>query len=121
VVSADPQRLKQVLVNLMVNAAKYGGRPPRIEIGARAVGDRVRIEVSDNGPGVPQGLREALFRPFERLGAEKTDVEGSGLGLAVSRELIQLQGGSIGVEEGPMGGARFYVELNRVAVVAVAA
>ena len=120
-VSADPQRLKQVLVNLMVNAAKYGGRPPRIEIGARAVGDRVRIEVSDNGPGVPQGLREALFRPFERLGAEKTDVEGSGLGLAVSRELIQLQGGSIGVEEGPMGGARFYVELHRVAVVAVAA
>ncbi len=120
-VAADPQRLKQVLINLMVNAAKYGGRPPRIEVGARAVGDRVRIEVSDNGPGVPQGLREALFRPFERLGAEKTDVEGSGLGLAVARELVQLQGGSIGIEDGPMGGALFYIELNRAVATAVAA
>ena len=120
-VNADPQRLKQVLINLMVNAAKYGGRPPRIDIGARAVGDRVRIEVSDNGAGVPRGLREALFRPFERLGAEKTDVEGSGLGLAVARELIQLQGGTIGVEDGALGGARFYIELNRVALAAVAA
>jgi signal transduction histidine kinase len=112
-VRADPQRLKQVLINLMVNAAKYGGRPPRIEIGARAIGLRVRIEVSDNGPGVPDGLREALFRPFERLGAEKTDVEGSGLGLAVARELMQLQNGLIGVEDGAFGGARFYVELDR--------
>ncbi|HWE44853.1 MAG TPA: ATP-binding protein [Caulobacteraceae bacterium] len=120
-VSADPQRLKQVLINLMVNAAKYGGRPPRIEIGARVIGDRVRIEVCDNGPGVPQVLREALFRPFERLGAEKTDVEGSGLGLAVARELMQLQNGTIGVDDGPMGGARFYIELNRASLAAVAA
>ncbi|HEY3812271.1 MAG TPA: ATP-binding protein [Caulobacteraceae bacterium] len=120
-VNADPQRLKQVLINLMVNAAKYGGRPPRIEIGAQAIGDRVRITVSDNGPGVPDGLREALFRPFERLGAERTDVEGSGLGLAVARELIQLQGGVIGVEDGALGGACFYIELNRAAVTAVAA
>jgi signal transduction histidine kinase len=113
VVRADPQRLKQVLINLMVNAAKYGGRPPRIEIGAREVGGRVRIEVSDNGAGVPESLREALFRPFERLGAERTDVEGSGLGLAVARELISLQGGTIGVDDGPLGGARFYIELQR--------
>jgi signal transduction histidine kinase len=113
IVRADPQRLKQVLINLMVNAAKYGGRPPRIEIGARAIGRRVRIEVSDNGPGVPESLREALFRPFERLGAEKSHVEGSGLGLAVSRELIQLQGGTIGVEEGSLGGACFYIDLER--------
>ncbi len=115
VVRADPQRLKQVLINLMVNAAKYGGRPPRIEIGARAVGARIRIQVCDNGPGVPAALRETLFKPFERLGAEKTDVEGSGLGLAVSRELMQLQGGHIDVEDGPLGGACFFVELERVA------
>jgi signal transduction histidine kinase len=112
-VHADPQRLKQVLINLLVNAAKYGGRPPRVEIGAHAMGSRVRIEVSDNGRGVPADLRESLFTPFERLGAEKSDVEGSGLGLAVARELVQLQGGVIGVEDGPLGGARFFVELLR--------
>jgi signal transduction histidine kinase len=112
-VLADPLRLKQILVNLIVNGAKYGGRPPRVEIAVVTRGARVRIEVDDNGAGVAAELRAKLFKPFSRLGAEKTDVEGSGLGLALSRELVLAQGGAMGVEDSPLGGARFWVELDR--------
>ncbi len=120
-IRADPQRLKQVLINLVVNAAKYGGRPPRIEIAASQSSGRIRIEVSDNGAGVPDALRAKLFTPFERLGAEKSGLEGSGVGLAVARELVELQGGAIGVEDSPLGGARFFVEFERADAAAAAA
>jgi signal transduction histidine kinase len=120
-VQADPYRLKQVLINLLVNAAKYGGRPARAEIAVRDRGSRVRLEVSDNGRGVPEHLREGLFRPFERLGAERSQVEGSGLGLSVARELVELQGGAIGVEQSRLGGARFWIELPKVQETAQAA
>lgn len=111
-VAADPLRLRQILVNLLVNAAKYGGSPPRVRIRVVETGrGRLRFEVADNGPGIPPERRGGLFRDFERLGAEKTDLEGSGLGLALSREIARLQDGALGVGDSEHGGALFWLEL----------
>jgi signal transduction histidine kinase len=111
-VAADPLRLRQILVNLLVNAAKYGGRPARVCIGVRASGaGQVRFEVRDNGAGVPPEDRERLFQDFERLGAEKSDLDGAGLGLALSQQIARLQNGALGVDDAEGGGARFWLEL----------
>lgn len=110
-VMADPLRLRQILVNLLVNGAKYGGRPPRVTITARETQGVIRFEVCDNGRGVAPEQRAALFGAFERLGQEKTDLEGAGLGLALSREMASLQNGLMGVEDAKLGGLLFWLEL----------
>jgi signal transduction histidine kinase len=111
-VAADRLRLRQILINLIINGLKYGGRPPVVQMAAFAT-DRgtIRFEVSDNGAGVSPEQRNILFKSFNRLGAEKTDIEGAGLGLALSRELTLLQNGRMGVEDGDLGGACFWLEL----------
>jgi signal transduction histidine kinase len=111
-VAADRLRMRQILINLIVNGLKYGGRPPVVQVAAYATErGAVRFEISDNGSGVSPELHATLFRSFDRLGAEKSDIEGAGLGLALSRELAALQGGTLGVEDGDLGGARFWLEL----------
>jgi signal transduction histidine kinase len=118
-VAADRQRLRQILVNLIVNAAKYGGKPPVVRVEAVEDGPgAVRFLVSDNGRGVPQAQRADLFKSFSRLGAEDGDVEGAGVGLSLARELAQLQGGDLGLDKAnsPLGGACFWVRLPRDAV-----
>ncbi|OYX29662.1 MAG: hypothetical protein B7Y99_12775 [Caulobacterales bacterium 32-69-10] len=121
-VIADPLRLRQILVNLLVNAAKYGGRPPVVRITARrAPSGAIRFEVADNGQGVPAEQRHALFNAFERLGQENGQVEGAGLGLALCREMASLQNGRMGVEDSDLGGLRFWVELPRAAILNKAA
>lgn len=119
-VRADAQRIQQILLNLIGNAAKYGGSPPAIELKVRRIGGRLRIEVDDNGPGIPAAKRGKLFTPFDRLGAERTEVEGAGLGLALSRDLARLQGGDIGVGDGELGGACFWLDLPVSAMKAAA-
>jgi signal transduction histidine kinase len=111
VISADPRRLRQILVNLIVNGAKYGGRPPMIQIEVLALAGVVRFEVSDNGPGLSAEKRAALFADFQRLGAETSEIPGNGLGLALSREMAQLQQGLLGVKDGELGGLCFWLEL----------
>lgn len=116
-VLADRQRLKQVLLNLLSNAIKYnreGGRVTLSCLRAEAGADgspRLRIEVSDTGPGIPAEKMERVFVPFDRLDAELTGVEGTGLGLALSERLIEAMGGSMGVESTPGEGSTFYFEL----------
>jgi signal transduction histidine kinase len=73
----------------------------------------VRIRVRDTGPGVPEGSLHRVFERYERLGAEESDVGGTGLGLAISARLVEMMGGSIGVESRPGEGATFWVELER--------
>jgi signal transduction histidine kinase len=110
-VAADPKRLRQILVNLLVNGAKYGGRPPRVTLSVAVSGPgRARFVVADNGRGVAPERRAALFSDFDRLGAEKTDISGSGLGLALSREIARLQDGTLGVDD-CLEGSRFWLEL----------
>jgi len=114
-VLADQQRLKQVLLNVITNAIKYNCDAGTVTISAQEVeGNRLRLKVRDTGPGIKPGSEGKLFTPFERLGAEQTGVEGTGLGLALSKRLLEVMGGSIGVENNPDRGATFWMELPLV-------
>jgi PAS domain S-box-containing protein len=111
-VVADRQRTLQVLLNLLSNAVKYNRRGGRVVVGVdAAAGDRVRISVADTGPGVDPADFERMFMPFERLGAEQTDIEGTGVGLPLARGLVEKMRGSMGVHSELGQGARFWVEL----------
>lgn len=113
-VFADVQRLKQVLLNLLSNAVKYNHRGGGVFITCEEdLGDRIRLMVEDTGIGIPADRFDRLFTPFERLGAERTEVEGVGLGLALSRRLIDAMGGTIGVESTPEAGSIFWFKLPR--------
>jgi signal transduction histidine kinase len=126
----DPQALRQVLLNFLENAVKYGPRGGTVTLGARAAPAaapagatrpaavpraRVRIWVDDEGPGVPPAERERVWEAFHRSeAAVRSGVGGSGLGLAVVRDLVAHAGGTVRVESAPGGGARFVAELPMV-------
>ncbi|MFN3594310.1 MAG: PAS domain-containing protein [Thiobacillaceae bacterium] len=111
-VLADATRLRQVLVNLLSNAVKYNRPGGRIMVTCESVaGDSWRVRVADTGYGIAPDMHNLLFKPFERLGAEKGAVEGTGIGLAVSLQLVRLMGGELGVESEPGRGACFWLEL----------
>lgn len=108
---ADSQRLTQIVANLASNAVKYGGAGGIVTFRASKVHDGVRIEVIDRGMGLSIEKQTQLFEPFNRLGLERSAVEGHGIGLALAKRLVELQGGSIGVTSAPGEGATFWVEL----------
>ena len=113
-VLADERGLRQVLLNLLSNAIKYNFEGGQVRISCEVVeaaGNRLRIAVSDTGPGIPPEKLGRLFSPFDRLDAEHTGVEGSGLGLALSKRLIEAQGGTIEVCSRPGEGSTFAVTL----------
>ena len=111
-VRADLQRLRQVLLNLLSNAIKYNRPKGRVTINAIASGTaRVRISVSDTGIGVAPEHEAQLFEPFQRLGAEHSTVEGVGIGLALSKKLVEAMGGEIGYATTPGEGSTFWVDL----------
>ena len=112
VVLADRQRFNQILLNLLSNAVKYNRADGRVTVSFQPAGvDRVRIAVTDTGAGISAAKLELLFQPFERLGAERTAVEGTGLGLALSRGLAEAMGGTLGVASvlirGPRSGSNW--------------
>jgi PAS domain S-box-containing protein len=113
-VIADAQRLKQVLTNLVGNGVKYNrpGGEVRVAV-APAEADRVRIAVQDTGNGIDERSLGRLFVPFERLDAPAAGIDGTGLGLALSRGLVEAMGGSIGVTSERGVGSTFWVELAR--------
>jgi signal transduction histidine kinase len=112
VVNVDPDALHQILLNLLDNAVKYGPPGQTITIGSEIAGDRVRIWVEDQGPGIPHADRQRVWEPYVRLDRDAESVTGgSGIGLAVVRELVSLHGGRARAEGGPGGGARLVVEL----------
>jgi signal transduction histidine kinase len=111
-VVADRSLLRQALVNVVDNAMKYGPRGQRITLRAEREGDRVRIIVEDEGPGIPAADRERLFEPYERLARDSTSERtGSGLGLAVAHQIIEACKGSIRIEDGLVG-ARIVMSLR---------
>ena len=115
-VLADRQRLKQVLLNLVTNAVKYTQPGGTVTLSYSSSGEKnVRLIVSDTGPGIPADKLSRLFTPFDRLGAEQSDVQGTGLGLALSRRLVQEMGSSIGVNSTVGQGSTFWVEFPRTA------
>ncbi len=113
-VLADRQRFKQVLLNLLTNGVKYTPVSGSVTVSCAANGsDKLRIRVADTGPGIAKEKLVRLFTPFDRLGAELSNVEGTGLGLALSQRLMQAMGGAIGVENSCGYGSTFWVELPR--------
>jgi len=119
-VVADETRLKQVLLNLLSNAVKYNREGGSVELHCAALGDNVRLTVRDTGLGLRPEQIASLFQPFNRLGQEAGSEEGTGIGLVVTRRLMELMRGSIGVASTPGVGSEFWIELPRVAAIAPA-
>lgn len=112
-VHADRQRLVQVLLNLLSNAIKYNRHGGLVRLRAtHDVDGRCQLRVEDSGRGIPTNRVDELFTPFARLGAEQTDVEGTGLGLALSRRLCEAMGGALSLERTDSTGSTFRVDLD---------
>lgn len=110
-VTADYTRIKQVLLNLLSNAIKYNSHRGSIEIAVKQLNSEVLISVTDSGRGIPAERQHELFEPFNRLGAEHEAVEGTGIGLAITRELLGRMQGRIGVDSTPGVGSTFWFTL----------
>ncbi len=111
-VSADFLRTKQVLINLLSNAIKYNRPGGKVTLKLRALSrGRIRLMIIDTGFGIPSSSMDKLFVQFERLGAEQGKIEGSGIGLALSKQLIEHMGGCIGVVSREDKGSTFWIEL----------
>ena len=113
-IHADRTRVKQVLVNLLSNAIKYNRANGTVEVTCTATTpERIRISILDCGEGLPPEKIAQLFQPFNRLGQESGKVEGTGMGLVVAKQLVELMGGKIGVNSSVGEGSEFWVELVR--------
>ncbi|HEY3836191.1 MAG TPA: response regulator [Bryobacteraceae bacterium] len=114
-VQADRQRLKQVLLNLFSNGIKFNHGHGSVTLTCRETGDdRLRVEVADTGSGIDDEGLSKIFTPFERLGADRSAIGGTGLGLALSKRMIEAMGGTIGAESKPGAGSTFHFELPLV-------
>ena len=112
-VRADRTRFKQVLINLLSNAVKYNSENGDIIIACNKIdNNRMRISISDTGEGLTQEQQEKLFMPFNRMSSEKKYIEGTGIGLVITKNIVELMGGSIGVDSKPGEGSTFWVELS---------
>ena len=114
-VVADGTRLKQVLLNLLGNAIKYNRAGGEVRVGCEQEPGHVRLLVRDTGPGLSAADQERLFQPFERLHAATSGVEGTGIGLVLSRRLVEAMGGTIGLHSQVGVGSTFWVRLPRAA------
>jgi CheY-like chemotaxis protein len=121
-VDADRTRLKQVLINLLSNAIKYNRANGTVVVDcSTSTPERVRVSVRDTGVGLPPDMLMQLFQPFNRLGRERGTEEGTGIGLVMSKRLVELMGGAIGVESTVGLGSVFWFELNSAAAPQLAA
>ncbi|HEV2927659.1 MAG TPA: ATP-binding protein, partial [Propionibacteriaceae bacterium] len=112
-VLGDRQGLKQILLNLLSNAVKYNREGGRVELACEVAGERLQVKVIDTGAGIAPEAFERLFVPFDRLGSERTSIEGTGLGLPLTKGLAEAMGGTLGVASTPGQGSSFWVELPR--------
>ncbi|WP_445370780.1 CHASE2 domain-containing protein [Methylomonas sp. HW2-6] len=107
----DPKRAKQILLNFLSNAVKYNRPNGRIDLHTQRIGsNRIRISVVDAGEGLATQEQKLLFQSFQRLGAENSEIEGTGIGLAITKQLAELMDGSVGVSSTPGMGSTFWVE-----------
>ena len=110
---ADPKRLRQVLLNLLSNGIKYNRHAGRVEVSAHIEGPWLEIRVHDDGPGLSIEQQQRLFTPFERLDARHGSIEGTGIGLALSRRLVEAMDGDIALDSQPGAGCTFRLRLRR--------
>ena len=112
VLRADRTRLKQALINLLSNAVKYNNAHGKVTIDCRAAENgRMRISITDTGLGITPEQHSQLFQPFNRLGAENTEIEGTGIGLVYTKKIIELMDGSVGVKSIPGEGCTFWIDV----------
>jgi signal transduction histidine kinase len=109
----DAARIRQVILNLVGNAIKFTPEGGRVWLKADALDEVVRIEVGDTGPGIPSEDHERIFQEFEqaRIGSAGSKAEGTGLGLALAKKLVEMHGGKIWVESEIGKGSRFFFTL----------
>ncbi len=112
-VNADRIRLKQVLLNLLSNAVKYNQPGGTVAVECTSSADALRISIRDSGAGLTPAQQAQLFQPFNRLGKEAGKEEGTGIGLVVTKRLVEMMGGSIGVDSVVGVGSLFWIELKR--------
>ena len=105
----DAGQLERAFANLLENAVRYSQGKP-VSVRARVVGDRVRVRIVDQGPGIRAGELERIFVPFYRSPAQPSSHQGSGLGLAIAKGFVEVNGGRISVESLPGQGSSFVVE-----------
>lgn len=113
-VYVDPVRFRQVLVNIISNAIKYNREGGKVDILCTCDdGHMIRVSISDTGSGIPERDQANVFQPFNRLGRESGPIEGTGIGLAITKDLVERMNGKIGLESAPGMGATFWVEFPR--------
>lgn len=109
---ADHTRLKQVLINLISNAIKYNNEKGEVVVTSEKLNDEfVRIYVRDTGPGIPEENIEGMFEPFNRLGAENSEIEGTGIGLMITTQFVEMMNGHIDVKSEVGVGSTFWVDI----------
>ena len=111
-IMTDPVRLKQILVNFISNGIKYNNPGGKVEISTEASDHLFKIIIKDNGLGIKQEMQKDLFQPFNRLGRESGGIEGTGIGLALTKKLAELMNGKIGFNSSPGNGSTFWVEMT---------
>lgn len=114
IIKVDSLRFKQILINLLSNAIKYNSENGMITLRSKIEKNRVRISVKDSGTGIDESKLMQLFQPFNRLGAEKSNIEGTGIGLCIAKNLVERMGGTIGVSNNKDVGCCFWVEFPLV-------
>ncbi len=107
----DPQRIRQILINLLTNAVRHGPSGEPVTVRLQVTDDRLSFSVADRGEGIPVEQQAVIFKAFERAGSDAE--RGTGLGLAVSRKMARLLGGDLTVQSGEGLGARFTLDLPR--------
>ena len=113
-VHADPERLTQVLTNLLSNAAKFSPEGAAVTVSAQQHGSWIRVSVTDRGPGIPVEFRSRIFQKFAQADAsDGRQKGGTGLGLSICKAILDNLGGRIGYDSEPGHGATFYFELRR--------
>ncbi len=115
-VLADFTRLKQIIVNLMSNAIKYNREGGKVTLSCKKLDNLFRFIITDTGYGIPKNRVESLFIPFNRLEAENSEIEGTGVGLTITKRLVELMGGSISLESEVGKGSSFWIDLPVMSV-----